>query len=131
MLAHGRFGSGTDALVLLHGFLGSSRNVGALARRLGSDSLSVYAIDLPGHGASPPLVRGADLGTLAAEVLSTVTALGLARPLACVGHSLGGRVGLRIALDDPTGLAHLGLLDISPSTLPESVGDVPRVLAAL
>lgn len=132
-LAHTRVGDGSRSLVLLHGFLGSSRNLGALARRLveGDAALSVFAFDLRGHGASPPLRQGADLGRLASDVLSTTDGLGLGRPLTLVGHSLGGRVGLRIALDDPAALDHLALLDISPAPTSDSVGDVPRVLDAL
>ena len=133
LLASTRVGAGPHAVILLHGFLGSSRNVGGLARRLADadTSLSVFALDLTGHGASPPLPPAADLGTLAGDVLSTAASLGLPRPLTLAGHSLGGRVGLRLALDDPAALGHLGLLDISPSAIPASVGDVPRILDAL
>jgi len=133
VLAHTRVGDGSRPLVLLHGFLGSSRNLGAFARRLadGDASLSEFALDLRGHGASPPLPEGADLRTLASDVLSTTASLGLGRPITLVGHSLGGRVGLRIALDDPAALDHLVLLDIAPSPTSDALGDVPRVLDAL
>lgn len=133
MLAHTRAGDGSRPLVLLHGFLGSSRNLAALARRLvaGDASLSVFAFDLRGHGGSPPLPQDANLGTLASDVLSTAASLGLGRPITLVGHSLGGRVGLRIALDDPVALEHLVLLDISPSPASDALGDVAHVLDAL
>ena len=126
-------GSGARPLVVLHGFLGSGRNLGALARLLteGDPSLSVFVLDLTGHGASPPLPDDADLSTLAEDVMATTADLGLLAPIGLVGHSLGGRVGLRMAVGDPVMLSYLATLDISPSPTPASTGDVPRVLEAL
>lgn len=131
-LAYQRASDGSRQLVLLHGFLGSARNLSTLARGLadrGRD-LGVVALDLTGHGASPPLPPGADSATLAGDVLATVRALGLATPLAIVGHSLGGRVALRAALLDPAVLTSITLLDIPPGPLPVG-GEVGRVLEAL
>jgi esterase len=112
-----RVGDGPRPLVLLHGFLGSGRNLGALARGLATadPALSVFALDLPGHGASPPLPTDADLGSLARSVLDTAGDLAGTTPLALVGHSLGGRVALRACLLDPHAIALVGVLDITPS----------------
>ncbi|HTO11832.1 MAG TPA: alpha/beta fold hydrolase [Candidatus Binatia bacterium] len=106
-------------MVLLHGFLGSARNLATLARALaGSDpGLGVVALDLTGHGESPPLPPGADSATLAADVLATARGLGLPEPLALVGHSLGGRVALRAGLLEPAALASVTLLDVAPGPL--------------
>jgi pimeloyl-ACP methyl ester carboxylesterase len=116
-LAATRVGNGPRPLVLLHGFLGSGRNLGALARGLtiADPSLSVFALDLPGHGASPPLPPDADLGTLARNVLGTARDLAGTTPLAIIGHSLGGRVALRACLLEPDAIRVVGLLDITPS----------------
>jgi pimeloyl-ACP methyl ester carboxylesterase len=131
-LAHVREGDGPHPLVLLHGFLGSSRNLGTLARQLAQadPSLSVLALDLRGHGVSPPLVPGADLATLARDVLASARALGLGAPLPLIGHSLGGRVALRACLLDAASVAHVTLLDITPSPLGEATG-ATAVLDAL
>jgi len=109
-------------VVLLHGFLGSARNLATLARALaGSDpGLGVVALDLTGHGESPPLPPGADSATLAADVLATARGLGLPEPLALVGHSLGGRVALRAGLLEPAALASVTLLDVAPGPLPDA-----------
>jgi esterase len=116
-LAHLRVGQGARPLLLLHGFLGAARNLRSLARRLAAvrPELSVFALDLTGHGGSPPLPPGADLATLARDVLATARALRLAGPWAVAGHSLGGRVALRAAGRVPAPLARLILLDIGPA----------------
>jgi pimeloyl-ACP methyl ester carboxylesterase len=132
VLAHQRTGTGTRPLVLLHGLLGSARNLATLARGLAArrDDLDVVAFDLAGHGASPPLPPAPDTATLAADVLDSADALGLGTPLALVGHSLGGRVALRAAAVDPARISGVTLLDIGPGPL--GAGDVTeRVLAAL
>ena len=132
ILAHARAGTGPRALVLLHGFLGSARNLATLARALaGRDhALGVVALDLTGHGDSPPLPPGADAATLAADVLATARGLGLAEPLALVGHSLGGRVALRAALREPAALSSVTLLDIAPGPLAHGAG-VAAIVDAL
>jgi len=57
MLAHDRFGEGPRIVLVLHGFLGSARNLATLARGLAQrrPDVSVIALDLTGHGESPPL----------------------------------------------------------------------------
>jgi esterase len=125
-------GQGPRAVVLLHGFLGSARNVASLARGLAErdPSLSVLALDLTGHGASPPLPSRADTSALAADVLATARALDVPTPVRLVGHSLGGRVALRAGLLEPTAVGHITLLDISPSPLKPG-GETAAVVNAL
>jgi esterase len=123
-LAHQRAGDGERPLVLLHGLLGSARNLATLARGLAERDprLAVVAVDLTGHGASPPLPPAADSTTLAADVLATADALGLRGPLALAGHSLGGRVALRAAALAPERMRSVTLLDIAPGPLPRRGG---------
>jgi pimeloyl-ACP methyl ester carboxylesterase len=130
-LAHTRAGDGPQPLALLHGFLGSSRNLATLARGLaaGAPQYSVYAFDLPGHGASPPLPPGADLSALARALVTSARELA-ALPWTLVGHSLGGRVALATARLQPDGVRHLTLLDITPSAVPPG-GETARVVEAL
>ena len=130
-LAHTRLGDGPRPLALLHGFLGSARNLATLARGLaaGARDYSVYAFDLPGHGDSPPLTADANLATLARAVLGALRRLDPS-PWTLVGHSLGGRVALQIPLLEPAAVAHTTLLDITPSALPPG-GETARVVEAL
>jgi pimeloyl-ACP methyl ester carboxylesterase len=131
-LAHASFGAGGRPLFLLHGFLGSARNLTTLARALAEriPTLAVVALDLTGHGASPPLPPDADLATLAHDVLDTSRALGLPGAVAVVGHSLGGRVALQACLLESARVGDVVLLDIAPSARPEP-GEVSRLLAVL
>jgi pimeloyl-ACP methyl ester carboxylesterase len=70
ILSHRRYGAGPAPVLLLHGFLGSGRNLGGLARRLaaGDPELSVITLDLTGHGSSPPLPSGANGAPPGADV---------------------------------------------------------------
>ncbi len=130
-LAHTRIGDGRRPLALLHGFLGCGRNLATLAHGLaaGAPQYSVYVFDLSGHGGSPPLPPHADLETLARPLLGA--AQGLApSPWTLVGHSLGGRVALKASLLEPAAVAHLTVLDITPSALPPG-GETAQVVEAL
>jgi len=117
VLAYARVGAGARGVFLLHGFLGSARNLAALARGLSErlPDCSVIALDLTGHGESPPLPPRPDVMVIARDVLDTARALGLAVPWTLIGHSLGGRVALSAARLEPEALARLTLLDVTPS----------------
>jgi len=133
VLAHTRAGEGGRVLVLLHGLLGSGRNLMTLARTLveREPMLAAVSLDLTGHGASPPLPPGADSETLATDVLTTARALGISEPLVLVGHSLGGRVALRAGLLEPSAVGSVTLLDIAPGPLRGgSTAEVVEILRA-
>lgn len=127
-------GEGPRAVVLLHGFLGSGRNLRSLATRWAQvdPSRRLLLPDLTGHGASPPPPQGATLATVAADVLETAEAHGLRGPLELVGHSLGGRVGLAAARLAPERVRAVTLLDIAPGPLePPLTSATGRLLEAL
>ena len=132
VLAHTRVGTGPRAMFLLHGFLGSARNPASLARGLAQrlTGCSVIALDLTGHGDSPPLPPRPDLAVIANDALDTAHALDAPPPWTMIGHSLGGRVALRAARLEPTALAHLTLLDVTPSPRPAG-GEVAAIVKAL
>ena len=132
LLAHTRVGDGPHAVVLLHGFLGSARNLGSLARGLVErlPDRRVISFDLAGHGDSPPLPPDADLASLARDVLDSARALALPTPWTAIGHSLGGRVALRAALLEPSALAQLTTLDVTPAPR-EPGGETARIVDAL
>jgi esterase len=132
VLAHTRTGAGPRALFLLHGFLGSGRNLATLARGLTRrrPEYTAYTLDLTGHGDSPPLPPRPDVAGIARDVLDTAHALDTPPPWTLVGHSLGGRVALRAALLEPRAMAHLILLDVAPSPRPPG-GEVATTVKAL
>lgn len=119
MLAHQAVGQGARGTVLLHGFLGSGRNLRSLASRLveADPSRTALCVDLPGHGESPPLSGDESLRSMAASVLETAREAGLQGPLELVGHSLGGRVALAAVDVAEAEVEAVALLDITPSPL--------------
>ncbi len=108
-------GEGRPPLVILHGLLGSSRNW-TTAGKLLARSFEVFALDLRGHGESPfapPPVRDYSFKTCAADVAAWLDARGVRRPL-LLGHSLGGKIAMRLAVDEPARLSALVVADIAP-----------------
>ena len=104
-------GDGRPPLLLLHGFLGSSRNWQTAGRDLAARH-HVYALDLRNHGDSPH----ADLmshAVLAEDVLAWLDWRGI--PAATVlGHSLGGKVAMLLACRQPERIVRLVVVDIAP-----------------
>ena len=97
-------------LVFLHGFTGSAASWASVSRDLASDH-RVIAIDLIGHGASSaPVDPSRYAFEQALHDLAEVTAqLGVARA-SWMGYSLGGRLALGMALDDPERVSSLILV---------------------
>lgn len=116
MLAYQTRGEGPHLVLLLHGFLGSGRNLGGLVRVWAPDApqLRFVQADLLGHGKSPPLPPGADLRTMAKAALALARQLAPGAPIWVVGHSIGGRVALVMRHLDPETVARVSLLDIGP-----------------
>lgn len=102
----GRRTPGRPPLVLIHGAGGDRRFWPPALRRL--EGAQAYALDLPGHGASAGPAANA-IGQTATRVAGWAAALGLA-PAVWVGHSLGGAVALRLALEAPGRTAALVLI---------------------
>jgi 2-succinyl-6-hydroxy-2,4-cyclohexadiene-1-carboxylate synthase len=100
-------GTGDTRIVLLHGFTQNAQCWGPFAidigMRLHSD---VIAVDLPGHGMS--FHDDADLWG-AAELVAEVGA-----DAHYVGYSMGGRVGLHLALRHPEIVRSLTLIGANP-----------------
>ena len=107
--------AGTGAPVaLLHGLFGAAPNLGAIQRVLATRYRTI-ALDLRNHGASPhaPAMSYADM---AGDVRETLQALD-AWPAMVIGHSMGGKVAMRLALGAPE-VPKLLALDIAPVTYP-------------
>jgi len=115
-------------VVLLHGLFGMARNLGAVARGL-ADRHRVLALDLRNHGASP---HGAamDYPTMAADVAETLAAL-RALPAAVMGHSMGGKVAMTLALTHPAAVTRLAVSDIAPVAYPPRNAPMVAAMRAL
>jgi pimeloyl-ACP methyl ester carboxylesterase len=107
-MAHGESGV---PVVILHGLLGSARNWSSFARRLGA-SHRVFALDLRNHGASP-WADAMSYDQMADDVRAFLARQGL-RSAAVVGHSMGGKVAMRLALTHGEQVERLVVVDIAP-----------------
>jgi esterase len=104
-----------NPLVVLHGLFGAARNWGAIGRRL-SARHRVLAMDLRNHGASPRS-EAMDYPSMAADVAETMEAAGAA-PAAVLGHSMGGKTAMALALTRPELVSRLLVADIAPVPYP-------------
>jgi pimeloyl-ACP methyl ester carboxylesterase len=86
-------------LVLVHGWGGAAWNYGELAPLL-ARRRRLLIPDLPGHGGSAALPAAATLAAYA-DAVAAVCAAEDAAPVDLFGHSLGGAVGLRLAVRRP------------------------------
>lgn len=126
-------GSGDHTILLLHGFLGSGRNLMSLARRW-SDAeprLRLVFPDLTGHGTSTPLTDPIGIDQVASDVFALAEHIGADEPLTIVGHSFGGRTALAMRLQDPTRVGRIVLLDIAPGYTPLGLGGLDKVLGVV
>ncbi len=109
-LAGAESGTGRPVLVL-HGLFGSATNWHAIARRL-AERRHVFALDLRNHGASPWAER-MDYPAMADDVAAFIAIRGLA-PAGILGHSMGGKTGMVLALTQPSLVERLVVVDIAP-----------------
>ena len=97
-------------LLIAHGLFGSARNWGVIARRL-SDRREVLAVDMRNHGDSPrfPTQSYADM---AADLAGVIAAHGGRADV--LGHSMGGKAAMMLALTEGAMVNRLVVADIAP-----------------
>jgi len=97
-------------LLIVHGLFGSARNWNVIAKRL-SDERQVISVDMRNHGESPffPTHTYADMAADLAEVIEANG--GRADVL---GHSMGGKASMMLALRRPDLVNRLVVADIAP-----------------
>ena len=105
-------GTATDTppLLIVHGLYGSARNWGVIAKRL-SDRGQVIAVDQRNHGASP-WTETHGYPDMAADLAEVIAAHGGRADV--VGHSMGGKAAMVLALTRPELVNRLIVADIAP-----------------
>ena len=107
--------------VLVHGLDSSKQTWETCLATLACEGYPVLAVDLRGHGESA-LGRAADFApaTLAADVVAAARRSGARGPLVVVGHSMGGRIAMRVAADFPRDVAAIVVedMDVRPREVP-------------
>lgn len=115
-------------VVLIHGLFGSLENLGAQAKLL-AKHFQVISVDLPNHGRSPHL-ETMTLPSMARDVFELLAHLAIVSPM-LVGHSLGGKVAMEMALSRPGEVRAVVVLDIAPHAYAPRHGAVFAGLNAL
>ncbi len=126
-LAHRRQSSGPP-VVLLHGLFGSGRNWVGIANAL-ADRFEVVLPDLRNHGASP-WDDDCSYPAQAGDVLALLDSLGLDR-VRLVGHSMGGKAAIVLALTAPGRVERLVVADVAPVAYPPVLEAYVRAMRAV
>jgi esterase len=100
-----------EPLILLHGLFGSLENLSGVAQRL-QDQWRVHALDQRNHGRSPH-TDTMDYRSMADDVLAYMDSQGLEQA-AVLGHSMGGKTAMQLALSHPDRVSRLIVADIAP-----------------
>lgn len=98
-------------VILIHGLFGSLENLNVIAKPL-SEYFTVTNVDLRNHGLSPHSEE-MDYFIMANDIVNLMTALNIPNAH-IIGHSMGGKVAMELALTRPEYVNKLVVLDIAP-----------------
>lgn len=104
-------GEGAPALAMTHGLFGRATNLATVQKHL-AERRRVLTLDLRNHGSSPH-AAGMTYPEMAADVVETLAAENAA-PCDLLGHSMGGKVVMMVALRRPASVRRLIVADIAP-----------------
>jgi pimeloyl-ACP methyl ester carboxylesterase len=110
VIVHGTADAARPPLLIAHGLFGSGRNWGAIARRLAAGR-QVLAVDMRNHGDSVRDPRH-DYPAMADDLAAVIAAHGGQADV--LGHSMGGKAAMALALRHPDRVRRLIVADIAP-----------------
>jgi esterase len=122
-----RTGSGPPLLVL-HGLFGSGKNWHSHMRRL-AGNFEVFCIDLRNHGQSFHADE-MNYSLMAGDVARLITRLEL-DSCRILGHSMGGKVAMTLAIQQPALLSRMIVADIAPVAYNHDYDDLIEPILAL
>lgn len=117
-------GSSGPDLLIVHGLYGSARNWGVIAKRM-SDRFRVTAVDMRNHGESP-WAGSHTYPDMAADLADEIDARSHV-----VGHSMGGKAAMVLALRHPAKVDRLVVADIAPVAYSHHYDDLIDPILAL
>lgn len=117
-----------NPVVILHGLFGSSRNWQGIAKELASE-FRVITVDLRNHGQSG-YAESMTYPEMAEDVYHLMSRLSL-EPPSLIGHSMGGKVAMMIALEYQKHIKNLIVLDIAPVSYGHRYGKIFAAMNSL
>jgi len=120
--------AGSRPLILLHGLFGSLINWQQIARNL-STKHHVIVPDLRNHGRSPH-APDVSYQAMAGDILQLLDELRLPEAV-FIGHSMGGKLAMWLALTSPDRVSQLVCIDMAPVAYQSSFGGILQGLVAL
>ena len=105
------YGDNSQDLIIIHGLFGMSDNWNSLGKRF-SENFTVHLIDLRNHGKSPHSDEF-NYQVMSDDVFEYMKDYDIQTPI-ILGHSLGGKVGMKIAFSNPEKISKLIVADIAP-----------------
>lgn len=120
-------GDGPVDVVFLHGLFGQGKNWTQIAQGL-ADVATCRLVDLPNHGQSSWTITFSLDGQ--ADLVAHWLRQHFVGPVAVVGHSLGGKIAMRLALNHPELVERLMVVDISPARN-DAASDFTSLVAAM
>ena len=121
------FGTG-EPLIIMHGLMGMLDNWQAPARLL-EDDFQCILVDMRNHGHSPNSPDH-NYSVMVDDIIELLDDLGLDRAI-ILGHSMGGKVAIKLAQDQPKRVSKLIVADIGPKFYPVHHQDVVDALRAV
>lgn len=109
-LAYQDIGDGTP-VVILHGLFGAAKNWNSIAKQM-ARKYRIITVDLRNHGSSP-WTDTMSYVDMAQDIVEFLDQRGIDR-CAIVGHSMGGKVAMTMALKSPERVERLIVCDIAP-----------------
>lgn len=116
-LFYREFGEG-QPVIILHGLFGQSDNWVTVGRRI-ADQFHVYIPDQRNHGQSPHTSIHS-FPAMADDLDEFIEEYQIDNPI-LIGHSMGGKVAMTYALENPGKVKKLVVIDISPRKYPERI----------
>lgn len=102
---------GNQQIIILHGLFGISDNWVSYARRISMEGFEVFVVDQRNHGQSPQSDSFNYLA-LTDDLFDFIDEYEIEDPI-LIGHSMGGKVAMRFALENPDLVKKLVVVDIT------------------
>lgn len=106
-----QYGDSAEPLLILHGLFGSLSNWAWHSKKL-AEHFTVYGLDLRNHGNSPH-AEAMSYAVMAQDVVEFMDDQGIGSAHV-LGHSMGGKVAMQLAMDYPERVKRLVIADIAP-----------------